>query len=189
MCDSCNLFSRSNIKKGLRLLKCQEQTHAISIRHLVTTFIVTKYEWYFNVQIYAALFLHLLSSVLTRQRLCSSDQTNLPPTSKTQGRNPTTDSRQTDAALNCGWFFQPASCKLMRFLTSFHGHNNCYLLAWSSKNRNPVAHQNTQTPLLETTKPSDSCPWRYGGIGLIGRYYPSIQVLPFWSVKWCCHQH
>ena len=54
MCDSCNLFSHSNIKKGLRLLKCQEQTHAINIRHLVTTFIVTKYEWYFNVQIYAA---------------------------------------------------------------------------------------------------------------------------------------
>ena len=35
-------------------MKCQEQTHAISIRHLVTTFIVTKYEWYFNIQIYAA---------------------------------------------------------------------------------------------------------------------------------------
>jgi hypothetical protein len=34
MCDSCNLFSRSNIKKGLRFLKGQEQTHAISIRLL-----------------------------------------------------------------------------------------------------------------------------------------------------------
>ena len=55
MCDSCNLFSRSNIKKGLRFLKGQKQTHAISIIGIwVTTFIVTKYEWYFNVQIYAA---------------------------------------------------------------------------------------------------------------------------------------
>ena len=85
------------------------------------------------------------------QKHFRSDQTNLPPTCKTQGQNPTTDRRQTDVVLHCGWFFQPASCKLMRSLTSFHGHNNCNPLAWSSKNRNPVAHQNTQTPLLVTT--------------------------------------
>ena len=40
-----------------------------------------------------------------RQRLCSSDQTNLPPTSKTQGRNPMTDRRQTDVVLHWGWVF------------------------------------------------------------------------------------
>ena len=39
-----------------------------------------------------------------RQRFCSSHQTNLPPTSKTRGRNPTTDRRQTDVVLHCGCF-------------------------------------------------------------------------------------
>ena len=169
MCDSCNLFSRSNIKKGLRFLKGQKQTHAISIRHLGNYFHCNKIWMVFQCSNICSFSTYCLLYWL-RQRLCSSDQTNLPPISKTQGQNPTTYSRQTDAALNCGWFFQPASCKLMRSLTSFHGHNNCNPLAWSSKKPNPVAHQNTQTPLQETTKPSDSCPWRYGGIGLIGRY-------------------
>ena len=39
------------------------------------------------------------------QKLCSSDQTNLPLTSKTQGQNPTTDHRETDVVLHCGWVF------------------------------------------------------------------------------------
>ena len=169
MCDSCNLFSRSNIKKGLRFLKGQEQTHAISIRLLGNYFHCNKIWMVFQCSNICSFCTYCLLYWL-RQRLCSSDQTNLPPTSKTQGRNPMTDSRQTDAALNCGCFFNLHLASLWGLWRHSTDTSNCNPLAGSSKKPNPVAHQNTQTPLLETTKPSDSCPWRYGGTGLIGRH-------------------
>ena len=125
-CDSCNLVSRSTIKTGLRFLKGQKQTHAISIRHLGNYFHFNKIWMVFQCSNICSFFsrcfctYHLLYWL--RQKFCSSHQTNLPPTSKTQGWNPMMgSSRQMQPFLVAG-VFQPASCKLMRSLTSFLGH-------------------------------------------------------------------
>jgi hypothetical protein len=167
MCDSCNLFSRSTIKKGLRFWRVRS-------RPMGNYFHCNKIWMVFQRSNICSFFPDASAptvfcvdcgrSFAAQIRLISHRQVKHKDKTLRQ-----TADRQMEFFIVAG-FFNLHLASLWGFWPHSSDTSNCNPLAWSSINRNPVAHQNTQTPLLETTKPSDSCPWRYGGIGLIGRY-------------------
>ena len=113
-----------------------------------------------------------------RQRFCSSDQTNLPPTSKTQGRNPTTDSRQTDVVLHCDCFF--LTCILQAYeVSDLIPRTQATATHWPEV----LKHLTRGSPKYQNTSPGDYKTLRLMSLE-IWRYWSNREVLIVFS---CCH--